>query len=157
MKLKNENGYVVTDITVAIIILLLFMSLISVLFFNITKNSKEIERESQATYIAMETIEAIKSKQYDDVELTNGEQEITKSGANYIYQGIENVVLLERDIKLETGYSSTIRIENYIPEKYKDEDSSNTDLIKIITVNVNYKLGGETKTVTLKTTISRQN
>lgn len=157
MKFKNEKGFVVTDITVAIIILLLFMSLISVLFFNITKNSKDIERESQATYIATEIIEAIKSKQYDDVELTNGEQEIVKSGANYIYQGTENSVLLERDIKLETGYSSTIKIENYVPEKYKDDDTANTDLIKIVIVNVNYKLGGEIKTVTLKTTISREN
>ena len=157
MKLKNEKGFVVTDITVAIIILLLFMSLISVLFFNITKNSKDIERQSQATYIAMEAIEAVKTKQYDDVELTNGDQQIVKTGSNYTYQGNTSVVSLERDIKAEEGYSPTIKVENYIPEKYQGQNLENTDLIKIITVNVNYKLGGEIKTVTLKTTISREN
>ena len=41
MKLKSEKGFTLIDITVALIILLAFMSLISVIFFNITKGKKK--------------------------------------------------------------------------------------------------------------------
>ena len=46
MNIKNEKGYLGTDITVAIIIILLFISVTSSIFFNLTKSSKGIERES---------------------------------------------------------------------------------------------------------------
>ena len=52
MKIKSEKGFTGVDITVAIIVILLFMSLISIIFFNITKSAKTIDRKSEATFFA---------------------------------------------------------------------------------------------------------
>ena len=88
---KNEKGFSLIDITVAIIVILLFMSLISILFFNITKSSKGVERESKATYIATNIIEAYKKLDYDDNWLTVGTHTIDSSN-NEIGEDIIEII-----------------------------------------------------------------
>ena len=146
MKLKNEKGFTLVDITVALIVLLLFMSVISVLFFNITKSSKGIERESQATYIATDIIEAYKSLDYDDVTITTAET--TDPDGITISDGTE---INGQTITILDGYIAKVKVENYIPAG----ETSTEDLVKKITVTVKYKLAAETKEVVLETTIAR--
>ena len=69
MKIKDEKGFSGIDITVAVIIILLFMSLITTVFYNITISSKTLERKTEATYIAVDVIEKIKALDYDDIKL----------------------------------------------------------------------------------------
>ena len=151
MKFKSEKGFTGIDITIALIIVLLFMSLISVLLFNITKSSKSIERESEATYIATAIIESFKSKNYEDIKLTS-EVNIT----NYLDSNNNQIIpvktsgtvdLNDNRILIEQGYTANVIVVNY-PE---DED-----LVKIITVRVQYKLAAETKTVELNTSVVRK-
>lgn len=157
MKVKSEKGFTLIDITVAIIIILALMSLISVIFFNITKSSKGIERESDATYLATTIIEDIKAQDYDNIKLTSqnilNDDNISTTGAptveNYTYNNNKKV-----NISVPDGYTCKIQIQNYVPS---NRTTANTDLVKLVLVEVRYKLGGEIKTVELKTSIVNNN
>ena len=118
------------------------MSLISVLFFNITKSSKGIERESHAVFIATNIIEAYKSLNYDDVLPIAENHEIT--------DGTE--IVPGQPIVIQDGYSAFVTIQNYVPE---GEDSNN-DLVKKIIVTVKYKVANKEKSVQLESSVTRK-
>lgn len=157
MKLKKENGFTLIDVTVAIIIILALMSLISVIFYNITKSSKGIERESDATYLATSIIEDIKAQDYENIKLTNQNvinddnisTENAKTVENYTYTDGKKV-----NISVPDGYLCKIQVQNYVPA---NRTSANTDLVKLVLVEVSYKLGGDVKKVELKTSIVNNN
>ena len=68
MNFKSEKGITGVDISVAIIIIMLFVSLISTLIYNYTKNSKELNRKSVATNIIVDVLEYAKSIDYDSLD-----------------------------------------------------------------------------------------
>ncbi|MBR3002025.1 MAG: hypothetical protein IKF38_00395 [Clostridia bacterium] len=157
MNIKNEKGYLGTDITVAIIIILLFISVTSSIFFNLTKSSKGIERESQATYIASEVIESVKLIPYSNLDITATQTQIIKNDDSYGYIGNKGTIVnLDGNIEIDAGYTCYITVENYVPENYQPQEGEETDYIKIVTVQVDYKLANEQKSITLKTSILRE-
>lgn len=141
MKLKSEKGFTGVDITIAIILILLFMSLISIIFFNITKTSKGMDRKSEATYYATTIIEDIKAKDYDDVKTTDW-----LNVKDYTYLNNKGNINLE----IEQGYTCTVKIANY----YKE--GATNDLVKVVNVKVQYKVGGNIEEVELSTTLVRE-
>lgn len=154
---KSEKGFTLIDITVALIIVLLLMSVISILFFNLTKSSKAIERESQATYIATNIIEAYRAMDYDDEKLSvnyNGAMLATENGHKVATTTItDGMQLVEgQAISVPDGYLATARVENYRPEG----ETEDNDLVKKIKVTVKYKVANETKEVVLETSIVRK-
>lgn len=138
MKLKSEKGFTGIDITVAIIIITLFVSIISVVFYNFTKSSKAIERKTEATYIATDIIEKIKALDYDNVIITDDTNIV-----DYKNNG-EKII----NVNISEGYTANIKVENY----KQNED----DLVKMVTVTVSYKIGKEIEKVELTTTIVRE-
>ena len=154
MKIKNQKGFVGTDITVAIIIIMLFVSITSVVLFNLTKNSKGIERQSNATYIATDVIETIKLIPYNNLELTSGETQITKTGSNwgYVSNG-SNTVNLGEIIELTTGYTCYVTVERIGPSGEPDPEAE--DYVKKVTVRVSYKVADKVENVTLSTAVLR--
>lgn len=73
MKLKKENGFTGIDITIALLILTISISIIATLTFNISSNSQKIERKTEATNIAIDVIEKIKILSYTQVESNSTE------------------------------------------------------------------------------------
>ena len=168
IKVKSEKGFTGVDITVALIIILLLMSLISVLFFNITKTSKDIDRRSEAVYLATEIIEGVKSKEYDDIKITgtgtdndwvevkNGKNQDNNEDYIYYEKNGESITIAEKT-KIDDGYGGYISIYNHIPQNNdNNENNLNSDLVKVIKVEVRYKVGGEIKKVELSSSIVRK-
>lgn len=146
MKLKSEKGFTGVDITIALILILLFMSLISIIFFNITKTSKGMDRKSEATYYATTIIEDIKGKDYDDVKITSSEQSPWVNVKDYNYLNNKGKI----NIDVEDGYTCTINIANH----YKE--GSTNDLVKVVNVKVQYKVAGSIEEINLSTTLVRE-
>ena len=74
MNLKSEKGITGVDVSVAIIIMMLFVSLISTLIYDYAKNSKELNRKSVATMIIVDVLEHAKNVDYESLnqeELNN--------------------------------------------------------------------------------------
>ena len=138
MLIKEEKGFTGIDITVAVIIIMLFMTLIGTIFYNITASHRQLERKTEATYIAIDVMEKLKAQNYDD--LIVGE-----------YNNNTIAKILKDEI-IEEGYSLKVTIKNY-----NTPEENSYDLVKIITVKVEYKVGKNTENVELKTTVTREN
>ena len=145
MKIKNNKGITGVDITISIVILALFISLITSMFYNVTVIGKSVNRKADAVYLAVKVIEAAKQIGYN--ELPTGETDETSI---YTLEELNEKLEEEKKITLKKGYSVNILVENY--RKIKS-DTTLEDILKKITVTVNYKEQDKEKSVELSTVI----
>ena len=64
--MKSEKGFTAIDVSIAIILIFIFVSILAVLFFQYNNSSQELERKSQATYYAISEIEKIKNSNFEE-------------------------------------------------------------------------------------------
>ena len=84
MNIKSDKGFTGVDITIAVLIITIFTSLIAALYQNYIITSKNIERKSEAINYAIQEIESLKTKSdtyfsednADRLEITEYENEI---------------------------------------------------------------------------------
>jgi type II secretory pathway pseudopilin PulG len=149
MNVKSQKGFTGIDITIAIIVITLFVSIISVVFYNITISSKKVERKTEATYIAQDVIEKIKALNYDDVIETKGTEPVEISE----YKKSDTLIIDNKEY--DSAYTIEIKVKKYVPNSNGQENNDSNDLVKIVNVNVLYKIGKEVENVELTTTIVR--
>lgn len=133
MKLNNNRGITGIDISVALGILILFVSIIASLSYNFVTSSRNVERKTRATYMAIEIIEDIKQIDYNSI--INGEMQIAD---------IEQ--LTGKTINKYDGYTATISSALY----------DQNDVLKIVTVRIEYTVGKTLENVEIKTAISKE-
>lgn len=143
MCMKSEKGITTIDITVAIILITLFVAIIATLMYQINANSASTRRRSEATNYAINEIEKIKAQNFDELidtdETTNQFENITDETTNQA-----------------TGYSKRITITDYanLPENIDDETIV-PGLVKQVTVEIAYQDGDTMQTVDLSTVITK--
>ena len=133
MNFKSEKGATGIDITIAIIIIGLFIGLIVSLMYGINKSSKDIERKTEATNYAISEIEKLKAEDFDTLE--------SKQTSGYI-DG--------------TPYYKTIKVVDYADLEENQGEDKERGLIKKVTVEISYKSGKEDKKVELSTALSKE-
>lgn len=129
INIHSEKGFTGVDLTIAILILVLFVSIITTIFYNIYISSTSIKRSTIANGYAMYILEAIEKENYEAI--------YTNSPA------IQNIIQKE---KIARGYTVTVAVEKY------NETTGNTDkedLVKTVTVTVEYKVGIKPEKVTM--------
>lgn len=143
MCMKSERGITTIDITVAIILITLFVAIIAILMYQINANSASTKRNSEATSYAIAEIEKLKAQDFDTLvdtdETTNQFENITDETTNQA-----------------TGYSKRITITDYanLPENIDDETIV-SGLVKQVTVEIAYQDGDTMQTVDLSTVITK--
>ncbi len=153
MNLKNSKGYTGVDISVAMIIILIFIPTIFGVIYNIQKTNSHVERESEAVRIATDIIENAKSFDYNDLTITRLYQELISGNYNtstYTINGQigDNYRYLSKTGSKNEHYQIQVYLENYYPEGVTQED-----LVKKIKVTVIYPTGNITKTIDISTLI----
>ena len=143
MKLKNNKGFTGVDVAVSLVILLVFVSFVAALFYNLANTSNRIERKSQATNIAIECIEAIKTTPFATLA-ANPQTQVTIDENTF-----KN--LTGKTVEIPNGYTVKISIEN--PKDSSGNESTEMgQVIKVITVEVSYSWGkNNTEKVTIET------
>lgn len=150
MKIKEERGFTGIDISVAIVILFMFVTTISILIYQLNSTSQEIELKSEAIYIAINEIEQVKS---------NGIQE---------YMGIGNNTIVgneKEEIKGHKGFYKTISVIDYKDIKEEEDKKNGTneaenikeDIVKKVTVKIYYMYQAKEQMVELSTIVSKEN
>lgn len=140
MNIKSEKGITNIDITVSIILITLFVTIIATLMYSINVNSNSVDRRTEATNYAINIIEDLKAKDFASIdgEATNDFEEITTDDGQ------------------STGYSKKVTITDYADlEENKDDDTIIPGLVKKVTVEISYKDGNMTQTVDLSTVITK--
>lgn len=141
MKCKTEKGYTGIDIAISVVVLFIFVSLIAFLSYGFNSSAKEIELKSEATAIAVQeienlkntlTFEQIKDRRLNDEE-NNHTEEIMEDGKG-------------------SGFYKTIIIADYADS----HENKVPDLVKKVTVKIQYRFKGEDQTVELSTIFSKE-
>ena len=157
MNLKNNKGYVITDVSIAIIILLILVPVIMGMVFGIGSSKIATEIKSEAINIAINTIEAAKGLNIDDVGVENILENVKES----VYKN--KMTIEEETENQQTTYTGIIETEkasyklHASVKDYKEgkEDDENiiANFVKTVTVTVQYKIRGEDKTIELNTVV----
>lgn len=140
---KREEGIGATEGIVAVVILMVFTTLVVSMIYNIYISSNFIKRNSKATDFIVTLFENVEKLQYSDIGFDNS---IFKDNLNQLL-GEEGTIEEEDGIYyykcIKGGYTISLYVERYIPK----EDQNNLDVVKIITAKVQYKLGTKNKTL----------
>ncbi len=141
MKLRSEKGFTGIDISISVVIIFIFVSIIAALIAQVNSKSKEISLKNDATYIAINEIEKVKS---------NGiEEYVGKSEADG-----NNVICENEEIENEEGFYRTITVLDYADVE-KDEEIEK-DIVKKVTVKISYMFRNEEQKVELSTIVSKE-
>lgn len=112
---EKNKGAALSDVVIAILIMILFLGILTSGYYNIYKNNISIKREAIATDYAIMILEDIDKMSYEDVT--------------------EKLNLdLDNKYNILDDYTVYLNIENY-----NENDSSKQDIIKIVTLNIQYK------------------
>lgn len=138
MDLKNNKGYTGVDISIAMIILMIFIPTVFAISYSIQKTSNEVKRKSEAISIATDILESAKGMSFENLESMEEE---------------ENISLLEEKYSKDVSFDINIEVENYYPEELNEEDRM--DLVKKIKITVTYPVGNKTKSIDISTIKSK--
>ena len=108
------------DVVIAMVILSMFVGLISSLYYNMAYGNYSIRYDAMAAAYAVKIAEDTDKLSYDEVV----------TGLNY---------------DLDEGYTATVQVE-----KYNQDDETKEDIIKTVTITINYNLMNTEKSYTLK-------
>lgn len=136
MKLRKQNGITGLDIVIAIVVLFIFVSVISIIAYNINSSSKEVELKYEATSIAINEIEIVKNRgfsQYENYDETDG-------------------IIEENELK--EGFLRTITVQDYTD--LEGNELKQAGIVKKVNVKVAYMFKGKTQKVELSAILSKE-
>ncbi|MBR3162710.1 MAG: hypothetical protein IKF17_01240 [Clostridia bacterium] len=143
MKFRGNKGITGIDISVSLIIFVLFVSLITTLVYNFAVASRNVNRKAVATDIAIKKIEELKQTPYDQIlEIDEENPQATQ------YADKDGVIL--------ASGSGPYKIITDI-EKYTNDDIENIqDVLKIVKVRVVYNAQNREESIEISTVITRE-
>ncbi len=144
-RMRSQKGYTGIDIAISVIVIFIFVSLITMLIYNFNSSADELKIKSDATYIAVNEIEKIKSQNFSDFLGMNKTTTVDKDGNSLVNQPVDG----------NEGFYRTITITDY-----KDINESADiieDIVKKITVKISYMYKGKERSVELSTILSKEN
>lgn len=133
----NNKGFTTADVVIAVIILVLFVSIITTSFYNYYISTQSKNRRTIATNAIIDVIEKIETMNYDDVN----RETVNKVIDSYVQDGT-----------IQTGYTITADLQKY-NETAGNEDKK--DLIKILSVKAQYTINDKQENIEIKTLITK--
>lgn len=123
-KIKSNKGVTLTDVGVAIIIIMLLGVVIANMFYNIYLNVSLIRLNATAVNYAVNILEDIDRLPYEEVN---------------------NNLLVLKDYNIKSMFTAKIDVENY-----NEQNTDKEDLIKIVTLTISYNMSGESDEIIFK-------
>ena len=146
MNIRKENGVTGIDISIAIVVLFIFVSLIASLIYNYNVSVKESTRKTQALDLAIDEIEKVKKNGFSKYEKLDKNSTQYNDGTE-----IEN----NQSIAGNEGFFKTIEITDYTD--IKGNENEQKDIVKRVTVIISYKSKGESQEIELSTLLTKEN
>ena len=125
INIKSDKGFTMEDLTIALLIITLFVGIISTMMSKVYKVNLKADLTSQMVMYAVEILEDIDKIAYEEVKP-------------------ELADIYNSKFSIPQGYTIDIQVSNY------GEGISNVkDLIKIIKLNISYTFSGEKEEFTV--------
>ncbi len=144
MKIKKEQGFTGIDISIAVIILFIFISIIATLSYQVNSTTKAIERRGEAIEIAIQEIEKVKNQGFSNYDGIDSKSKEDKKGNSFETQSVEG----------KQGFYKTITVNDYTEIEGNSDKIFN--VVKKVTVSITYKSQGKEQKVELSTILSKE-
>lgn len=135
--MNSQKGLTAADIAIAVIIIVIFVGTISSGFYNYYMASTSVSRGSAALSYTIDVIETVEQMNYEDVTEENINREIQE---------------LYNKKAISTPYKVTATVQKY-NEIQGNENKK--DLIKILTVTVNYEMNKKVEKIQISRLITK--
>ena len=153
--LRSNKGYTGIDISIAMIIILIFVPTIFGIVYNLQKSRIKTEREATAVGIAVDILEIARSLNYNDLNLTEGEfktildnkYEVSSQNSN-----TENDAYYTFIKDNDNRYKIQVSVLKYTPENISNTD----DFVKQVKVIVTYPIENTTNSIDISTVIQNK-
>lgn len=134
---NDESGLSGVDVVISIGVIIVFVSIVAVIYINLHMINLGIERNQRATNYAIEILEKVDELYYSEVNSDNFK-------TNDIGNGKHSIA----NIEIARGYNAIVTIENY--NQTNGIDNGKADVVKTVNVGIEYKIGSKTEKVELK-------
>jgi len=156
MNLRNNKGYTGIDISVAMIIILIFIPTIFGIVYNLQRTRARTEREVVAVGVATDIIEIAKNLDYLDVVISNEDSEFKSALSNkytnlQISNDQENTLNCSYSDNNDVHYRIQVSVTNYYPSEINESDKKN--YVKQISATVTYPVGNSTSSIDISTVL----
>lgn len=131
--IKTNKGFTTADIAISVIIIMLFIGIITTLYYNFYITTSSKNRNTMATNYLIDIIEEAKSLKYDDAT----------------EEAVQNIIT---NANIPEGYKVTASLQKY---NETEGNKDKIDLIKILKVNVQYSVGDKTEKIEISTLITK--
>lgn len=132
LEITGKGGFSGVELTVAILILMIFISLFNMLYFNVYLIYADSKRNSEATAYATQIIEQVQKMYYNEVTDQILAQKIL-------------------EMNIPASYGVQIQVENYNPDGNPKED-----LVKNVIISIYYKVGQQDRVVEFETVKAKE-
>lgn len=155
MNLRNNKGYVLTDVSVSIIILLIMVPVIMGIVYQINITQRTIETKTEAINIAINAIEAAKGisvEELDEEKIID----VIKEDNNKTYRVIDDaddskkIILKTFDKNSEDKFSYQLSLN---VDDFGVTLGENPNVVKTVGAVVKYRIKGEDKEIKLSTVV----
>jgi len=143
-RMRSQKGYTGIDIAISVIVIFIFVSLITMLIYNFNSSADELKIKSDATYIAVNEIEKIKSQDFSEFLGMDKTTTVDKNGKSLVNQPVEG----------NEGFYKTTTILDY--KDVNGDASIEKDIVKKVTVKISYMYKGKERSVQLSTILSKE-
>ncbi len=150
MNLKNNKGYVITDVSIAIIILLILIPVIMGLIYGIDTSKISSEIKSEAINIAINTIEAAKGLSIEEVTQSNVLTEVSNMEA---YNSNNNEATIIDSTAVIKTKKASYKLEVNVVDYNTINNNADPNVVKTVTATVTYKVKGTEKNIELSTVV----
>ena len=136
-KIKQNKGFTAQDVVISIIIIVIFVSIITTLFYNFYISTSAKNRNAIALNCIIDVIEEAKILNYDELNQTKIE---------------ELLGTLKSNKTIPNGYEVIAELQKY---NELDGNTEKKDIIKILKVKVQYLVGQKTEKIEISTLITK--
>lgn len=124
--IKDKKGATMTDVIIAMLIILIFTGILTSGFYNIYKQNISIAKDAIVSRYCITILEDIDKMTYEEVT-----EELNDN--------------LAEKYNIEEEYNVKLKIENY-----NQYDETKQDIIKIITLSIDYEILGNMQNYTVQ-------
>lgn len=149
-QVQSERGFTGIDITIAVIIIMLFVSIITGLTYNIYLATVSNELATKANSYLIQIFDKIDTISYEQIV-----EDSKVESADVFIQKLQ-LALNQPNIKVERGMNNTTYLDGYLIQvsvkNYNETvgKENKLDVIKIVEVKITYTVGKEIKTIESK-------
>lgn len=131
--IKKNKGFTTADIAIGIIIIVIFIGIITTLFYNFYLTTSAKNRNAIALNYVIDIIEEAKIMKYDEVAQ-------------------ESIETLITNLDIPKSYTITAELQKY---NETEGNLEKLDLIKILKVNVEYSIGNKNEKIEISTLLTK--